>query len=344
MSEKQTTEEQLYLQSEEMQEIFGHTPSWLVRRGIAGMFFVLVLFISMSWFFKYPDKVTSSISLTSENPPTNVVANTNGQIEKINVQNNQKIKEGEVLAVIENITDYRNVLLLKKMLHENNSKMYLGIPELFDSLNRLDLGELQPFYLSFIKRYDYFTNFLKLNFDKKNLDIQIKFIEQKSKFEFDLKEAYDNLNKQVMAWENTYLLKAPISGEVEFNTIIKNQRLKTGDAVFRVVPEGSLHIIGMVNIPVKGASKIRKGQKVNVKFDNYPYMEYGIMIGTVEFISLSQIDNNYSVIVTFPNGLITTYHKELQFTPGMIGTAELITGNVRLFDRITQPLRSVMKN
>ena len=47
--------------------------------------------------------------------------------------------------------------------------------------------------------------------------------------------------------------------------------------------------------------------------------------------------------VQFPDRLLTTYNKELDFSQEMTGTAEIVTGDLRLLDRFLNPIRAVFK-
>ena len=82
---------------------------------------------------------------------------------------------------------------------------------------------------------------------------------------------------------------------------------------------------------------------MNINLDNYPYLEYGIIIGKINSVSLMPSEDNYSVEVEFPNGLTTNYHKKLAFGQNMQGSAEIITEDIRLIERFIQPLKYILK-
>lgn len=86
------------------------------------------------------------------------------------------------------------------------------------------------------------------------------------------------------------------------------------------------------------------GQKVSIKLDSYPYMEFGLVQGIVQAISLMPYEKNYLVDVSLPHGLRTNYGKTLQFSQEMPGTADIITEEMTLFDRIYNPIRSILVN
>ena len=86
---------------------------------------------------------------------------------------------------------------------------------------------------------------------------------------------------------------------------------------------------------------------MNVKFDNFPYMEYGMIKVQIAHISLVPInkekEKNYILEVIFPDSLVTNYGKTLAFSQEMTGSAEIITEDLRLLDKFLNPIRAVMK-
>ena len=52
--------------SDEVQEIMGRIPGWVVRWGLSVIFSIFIVLLGVTYFFKYPKVVTSSIVLTDE--------------------------------------------------------------------------------------------------------------------------------------------------------------------------------------------------------------------------------------------------------------------------------------
>ena len=52
----------------------------------------------------------------------------------------------------------------------------------------------------------------------------------------------------------------------------------------------------------------------------------------------------YTVEVVFPEGMRTTYEKELPMIQQMDGTGEIITEDMRLIEQFIQPIVSLFKN
>ena len=120
---------------------------------------------------------------------------------------------------------------------------------------------------------------------------------------------------------------------------------KTEKTLSIIKPDGvSKNIIGKMMMSIKGSGKVKPGQTVNIKFYNYPYMEFGMVQGIVQNISIVPTDNQYAVEVSFPEGLKTNYNIDLDFIQKMKGRAEIITEDISLMVRIVRPLRSLIQN
>jgi HlyD family secretion protein len=183
-----------------------------------------------------------------------------------------------------------------------------------------------------------------LELEQSVIDMENEGEDGKKELQLSLSEAYSNLNGAIDVWEMNYLLRAPIEGEITFTKFwSKNQNVLRGQNVFTIIPQTESRIIGKVELPMLRSGKVKSGQKVNIKFDNFPYMEYGIVEGRVDKISLVPTDNFYALEVGLPNGLMSNYGKELEFNHEISGVAEIITEDERLFQRLFNPIKSLFK-
>lgn len=188
-----------------------------------------------------------------------------------------------------------------------------------------------------------------------NVEIQIESLNQSiselklqkqkrfSNLEIAIKESFENLVASIDSWKHKYMLKSPTNGKVTFNKFWnENQNVKSGETVMTIVPEDEGEIIGKVQLSFQGAGKVKVGQKVNIQFANYPYMEFGMVKGIVKSVSLAPENNYYTAEINLPNGLKTFYDVDLEFKQEMQGVAEIITEDIRLIERIIRPLRYIM--
>ncbi len=177
------------------------------------------------------------------------------------------------------------------------------------------------------------------------VDVEMDFAEQKKKAQNALIEAANNLKSRLAYWEQTFIIRSPIVGKVSFtNFWSKNQQVKKDEIVFTIIPEEKSQIIGRISLPLKGAGKVAAGQTVNIRFDNFPYMEFGFIKGTVKSISLIPNNENYIVEVEMPQDMKTNYDIPLKFSQEMKGSAEIITDDLRLIQRFLNPVKSLLKH
>src|SRR5690606_26936426 len=157
-------------------------------------------------------------------------------------------------------------------------------------------------------------------------------------------QSFNRLKQSVMDWEMRYVLRSNISGKVTYiNFWDENQNVNLGDLVFTVIPSERSQFIAKLKTPAKNSGKIKVGQDVNIKLENYPNTEFGMLNGKVKNISLiPDKDGFYSIDVTLPKKLITSYNKEIEFRQEMSGTAEIITEDLRLIERFFYQFKEVM--
>ena len=425
--------QEIELRSEEFNEVLSTVPAWIIRWGITMTACVVLMLLVGSAVFKYPDIISSTVTLTGTTPVSAVVARSSGKLQELYVENNQKVKANALLAVIENPAKTEDIIRLKELLQqaESNLDTIALVPS-----GQLQLGSLQSLYSSFylsmseyrqfrelayhLKKVDlvkvrivknevYYTNMLKQkelsvaqakiahqqyardsllgvkglvskeaveesysrylqsslsaeNMDRslENLQIQLaqmkeslydteyQYLDQRNKLETQLRSLINQLRAEIDAWEINYALITPVDGEITLTQYwTNNQNVTAGNIVFNIVPTNQGEIIGKALLPTERSGKVRKGQKVNIRFSHYPDKEFGIVKGTVKNISLipvvdGQNVKSYMVDIQLPNGLRTSYDKELPFLPEMEGQADIITEDISLLERFLMPIRKVI--
>ena len=419
-------------------ELLGSAPGWLIRWGTTVFFGVIIVLLTGAYFFKYPVVFKAPVVITTQQPAIWVVAQTNGKIDSIHVENGAYVNKNQVLAVIDNPAKTEDVLMLEQQL--TAIRPYIVKPAFvkFPPLpQQIMIGELQDSYMQLLKlcreknvfveeRYHerklkslqteleqlshhlqnlhlqseaYKRNYTivseqylrdsilhqrnissameaeEIQKQKINSEIQLRQSQsvissteieiarlQQNMVEFqtdyrmkqetlnnELTSAYELLCRNVLLWEEKYLLKAPLAGHVSFmNFWGSGQFINAGEQSFAIVPVNPGHIIGKCNVPATGLGKILKGQQVTVKLDEYPYMDYGMLQGRVSDISLisvpvatqTGIERVGSVeIILAEDSLKTTYKKEIPFTGELSGMAEIIVEDISLIEHLINPLK-----
>jgi len=173
---------------------------------------------------------------------------------------------------------------------------------------------------------------------------ELEEINQAQQYINQRQQMLQTLESQLASWMDNYLLISPIDGIVAFNKIwSQNQFVQSGNEVFTVIPTERVQIIGRITLPAKGSGKVTVGQRVNLKFENFPYQEFGMVTASVSTISLVPSEQNYMVEIHLPDTLLTNYGYLLPFTQKMLGTAEIVTEDLPLIMRLFNPLKAIFK-
>jgi HlyD family secretion protein len=174
-------------------------------------------------------------------------------------------------------------------------------------------------------------------------DNRITQVEEKDKYVSVLRESFLNLNAQINLWENTYLLISPVDGIVSFTKFWSaNQSVVKDEPVVSIVPLEAGNYLGRINLKMERSGKVKTGMLVNIKLSGYPYLEFGMVRGIVKSKSLVPSGDAYVIEIELPQGLTTLYGTKLEFTQNMQGTAEIITENIRLLQKLVNPFRYML--
>jgi multidrug resistance efflux pump len=192
----------------------------------------------------------------------------------------------------------------------------------------------------------------------KSQQIEIQRSEKERELEVTLNNNYHDLKENIQLWLRKYAFISPINGKLDYLNFIKNQSyVQSGQPLFSIVPNQN-SVIGEIMLPDNSAGKVKIGQDVIVKLNNYPFTEFGSVKGKVIAISLisnqqtissqntanGQVRiNSYLVTIDFPNGLTTNYGSKLDFHYEAKGTGEIVINKRRLIERLFDNLKYRVK-
>lgn len=110
----------------------------------------------------------------------------------------------------------------------------------------------------------------------------------------------------------------------------------TGRFVFKpVCPNKEKIIVGYILLPAHGLGRVKQGQEVIVRLENYPENEFGFLTGKVHKIAnVPDTEGNYHVDILFPNGLRTSEGIYLPTDWQLSGSAEIIVAERKLIERM----------
>lgn len=182
-----------------------------------------------------------------------------------------------------------------------------------------------------------------LNRNSKNT--QINETKENINLERNVIQAFYQLKKAIKDWELNYVLRSSINGKISFLQLWStNQTVSVGDQVFSIIPINEKNYVGKVKAIAQNSGKIKIGQDVKIRLANYPDREFGIIEGKIKNISaIPDKEGNILIDVYLPKGLDTSYHKKIEFHQEMTGTADIITEDLRLLERLLYQFRDIFK-
>lgn len=270
----------------------------------------------------------------------------------------QKGFQEQIKALNQQIKSYNSLIKQTEeknsILHEElqlSKKQFAADSVLFANgvLSRSDFEERKRTYLQFRRNYK------TAGLDITNQEIQLTQLQgkvneltreeqkQNESYLLAIESGMKQLEQHIKSWIESYMLKAPVSGKVElFRYWSDQQFVKAGEEILSVIPDKG-RFFAMAKAPLSGSGKIKTGQKVNMKLDNYPSAEYGMINGLVESISLLPKENTYLIRIRLTNGLQTSYGKRIEARQEMGGQAEIITRDMRLLERFFYQIRRLVK-
>lgn len=419
--------EYIELRSEDVQEILGTPPSALVRWGTSIVLICFAFLLFTAYIMRYPDVIGAKVVLTTAVPPVDVVARTDGYIAKMLARDKARVRQNDLLVVLQSTANYQHVLTLDTLV-ERWQVMSLDSFQLIQPPRGLELGDIQADYSDFVQNLEQFKFGLQtktqsvragigsirqqiaqlersIGFDRKALErlrnlitrAQDYFNNQETLFRqelisradyererqkvVELERQYDQLEEKILRtqneitglrksindtsfsneessvssstrlfnslgalgnsigrWKQTFLLVAPIDGRVSLNAqyFSEKQYVRQGDQVVVIVPPQSDKIVGRISLPVAGSGKVKPGQRVIIKLDSYPYHEFGTLQGLVVSKSLVPKDDLYAILIALPNGLQTSYKRDIPFEQQLQGKAEIVTEDRGFLERISE--------
>jgi len=173
-----------------------------------------------------------------------------------------------------------------------------------------------------------------LNLAQELSDLEFQYYENERILANNIQANLLEIENGIENWQQNFSFVAPVSGKlVWLEKIHQNQFIEVGKSLFAITTNNE-KFIALATIPATGFGKIQTGQKARIKLNNYPTYEFGHLEGIVSKLTEIPNENTYQVEITLKNGMTSSYNKLLAFTPEMTGTAEIVTDDLRVIQRI----------
>ncbi len=239
-----------------------------------------------------------------------------------------------------------------KQRYEQNQKLYekklISLAALNEAKVRYlsALAEL-PARMAEINRYEVSLKDLKRQILEERLELErtrANFQNAYDIAEIRLKQAKQTVNRSVDADIDLILAPEPgIVTQVLINT--PGQVVNKGQTLLTIAP-ASTPIVAEALILNKDVGLLSSGQKVKLKFEAFPFQDYGIQHGYLRQISPDAMGDESSGtvfrgIIDLKNTTIFVHGEEKAFMFGMKGTAEIITDRQSILMLALNPLRQL---
>ncbi|MFZ2783496.1 MAG: HlyD family efflux transporter periplasmic adaptor subunit [Sediminibacterium sp.] len=189
---------------------------------------------------------------------------------------------------------------------------------------------------------------LKKGLSNNIAELAILASERENKIEeirLNIIENIAKLKAQISDWENKYVIKAAFSGTIEYLDFLNdNDFVNAGKELIEIMPFSD-NFIANIYLSNINSGKLRKGQLVRIKLEDFPYTEYGLLEGSVADFSSTQIIDKQNKVqsllvnVNFSKILKTDQGYLLPKKNRMKGAAEIITFDRNLFEKIFEKIQ-----
>lgn len=148
------------IRSEEVQDILSAPPHTLLSVGSSVIGGILLILLIGCFIFKYPDTIPCTVTITKTDPPVWVVAKVSGRLQELYATDGQQVKTDEVIAVIENSANTRDVLTLDSILSSISWEKESCINLCLDEAH---LGSIQGTYTTLARAITDYNSFVNNN-------------------------------------------------------------------------------------------------------------------------------------------------------------------------------------
>lgn len=147
---------------------------------------------------------------------------------------------------------------------------------------------------------------------------------------------------------NDRYVYAPVDGNVSALKVRNpGEVVQLGQTIAEIAPENRPIVVSAV-LPTQQAGLVKVGMPVQLKFDAFPYQDFGVVSGKVKQISLDskpdqQLGQVYRMEIELDRSTITKGNQTIALKSGQTATAEIVTRSRRMIDVFLDPIRQLQK-
>jgi hemolysin D len=148
------------------------------------------------------------------------------------------------------------------------------------------------------------------------------------------------------------IIRAPVAGTIFQLPIQKaGAVVQPGQNLVQIAPSDVPMVI-KAEMPISESGFLRVGMTVQLKFDAYPFQDYGVVPGRVNWVSpdskttqvgQSQVET-FELEIIPERTYIQAQNKRITLTPGQTATAEVVVRQRRIIDLILDPFKQLQSD
>lgn len=308
-----------HIRSEEMQEIIGRMPSWIIRCGIGVIALLIVAVFAGVAFIRFPETLACPVIIAAKEPSTLVYTAGNTRIQELLVKEEEQVVKGTPLIVLDNpIAAYDAILEVKRIAQaiDTCSQVQKIIKELLPARHVFS-GKLQRAFAQLLTAArscpgdgDY------------GRQQELRLMARK------LLELCDN-------WEEQYLLRSTAAGKLLFfKPWYANAGLRSGEPILAIVRPSDRGFMVTGSIPAAARFEVLIGQTILLSPEGYDSQRSGVLRGTLGSVSSLPINGMYTVIITLDNGLETTAGQKIACFTELKAAGEILLQDKSILQRL----------
>jgi hypothetical protein len=137
---------------------------------------------------------------------------------------------------------------------------------------------------------------------------------------------------------------AESSGFLEFNPLMNiRQYVQKSDTVAMIWGEKVGSVAGIIRLSPDQGKNVKEGNRLLLHLNKYPSEQYGVVESHVKTISHFNTDRDIQIIAELPSVATTSNLHKILIRGNIHASAEIITGEKTIFDRLINPFRGLMK-
>jgi hypothetical protein len=366
--------ELIEVRSSEVQEIISRNPSWMLQWGVLLVFFVLTCLFTLSWFVRYPDVITASISFGANPPGSQIISRTHGKL-VILKREFEDVFTGELIGYLESNISIPEINRLEDCIKTFQQDKDLKALE--DRFRTVDMDEFQDDVTNSLaklqsppstketilieqriahleKRIDHYKKQM-INLGRSNafmierqidaleheiIVLQIDQVREKNKTDLNISITIAQLLAIINQWKEKYHLNSPADGKVTFaNYLQSGQLVHKGTLLFSVLPLNAT-VYANAELTALDAHNITVGQELSINIENDPTKDFSSIRGRVTEMYILPKSQRVRLHVSLHSHLQTKNRRAIDFYPGLEANGKITTRELRVFDRIFYQLKS----